>query len=63
MSITIKKRFDGYLPVVIDVETGGVDDTRHALLEIAAVWVDYQSDGLLTPQDSFSTHVLSLIHI
>ena len=58
MSITIKKRFDGYLPVVIDVETGGVDDTRHALLEIAAVWVDYQADGLLTPQDSFSTHVI-----
>ena len=58
MSMTIKKRFDGYLPVVVDVETGGVDDTRHALLEIAAVWIDCQDDGVLVPQDSFSTHVI-----
>ena len=28
-------RFRGYLPVVVDVETGGFDWNRHALLEIA----------------------------
>ena len=36
-------RFRGYLPVVIDLETGGFDKDTHALLEIAAVslgWFD-----------------------
>ena len=28
------ERFRGYLPVVVDVETGGFDATRHALLEL-----------------------------
>ncbi len=58
MTVRMKKRFDGYLPVVVDVETSGVDDTKHALLEIAAVWVDCQADGQLVPQESFSTHVI-----
>lgn len=31
------RRFRGYLPVVVDVETGGFDWNRHALLELAAV--------------------------
>ena len=31
------ERFRGYLPVVVDVETGGFDWNKHALLEIAAV--------------------------
>ena len=31
------RRFRGYLPVVVDVETGGFDWNRHALLEIAVV--------------------------
>ena len=54
----IKKRFDGYLPVVVDVETSGVDDTKNALLEVAAAWVDYNDEGLLCAQESFSTHVV-----
>ena len=59
MSVEIKKRFDGYLPVVVDVETSGVDHTKHALLEIAAIWVNYNDDGLLVPQEPFSTHVVA----
>ncbi|MDE2461323.1 MAG: ribonuclease T, partial [Gammaproteobacteria bacterium] len=31
------RRFRGFLPVVVDVETGGFDARRDALLEIAAV--------------------------
>ncbi len=31
----MSERFRGYLPVVVDVETGGFDWNRHALLEIA----------------------------
>ncbi len=33
----IGQRFRGFLPVVVDVETGGFDPERDALLEIAAV--------------------------
>jgi len=59
MANTMKKRFDGYLPVVVDVETGGVDDSKHALLEVAAVWLDYDASGQMCIQDSFSTHVVA----
>ena len=34
---TMASRFRGFLPVVVDVETGGFDCGKHALLEIAAV--------------------------
>jgi|TARA_B100001123_G_C14940707_1_gene879582 ribonuclease T len=33
----IARRFRGFLPVVVDVETGGFDPERDALLEMAAV--------------------------
>ena len=33
----IARRFRGFLPVVVDVETAGFDAQRHALLEIAAI--------------------------
>ena len=41
------QRFRGFLPVVVDVETGGFDDQRDALLEIAAVLVEMGADGRL----------------
>lgn len=44
--VAIKDRFRGYLPVVIDVETAGFESGRHALLEIAAVVVLPDADGL-----------------
>lgn len=40
-------RFRGFLPVVVDVETGGFDQQRDALLEIAAVFVDMDESGKL----------------
>ena len=33
----LKERFRGFLPVIVDVETGGIDPSVNALLEIAAV--------------------------
>lgn len=39
------ERFRGFLPVVVDVETGGFDPTRHALLEIAAAPIRMDSEG------------------
>ena len=38
--ITFATRFRGFLPVVVDVETGGFHATTDALLEIAAVLID-----------------------
>ncbi len=53
----IAQRFRGFLPVVIDVETGGFDCDRHALLEIAAVIVRMDDEGVLHPTPAISTHV------
>lgn len=53
----MKQRFRGYLPVVIDVETGGFNAATDALLEIAAVLVDFDDDGLLKPTQSLHYHV------
>lgn len=53
----MKQRFRGYLPVVVDVETGGFNEKTDALLEIAAVLVDFDEQGKLYCADSFSTHV------
>lgn len=49
MRSPLGKRFRGYLPVVVDVETGGFDPQRHALLEIAAVLLCRGEDGALEP--------------
>ena len=51
------KRFRCFLPVVVDVETGGFDCTRHALLEIAAAPIEMDDDGRLSPGEIITTHV------
>jgi ribonuclease T len=54
----LARRFRGFLPVIVDVETGGFDPARHALLEIAVqpVWMD--ESGALRPGEVTSTHVI-----
>src|SRR6187549_240182 len=52
------ERFRGFLPVVVDVETGGFDWTRHALLEIAAIPIDLDSDGHFVLGEVVSAHVV-----
>jgi ribonuclease T len=54
----IKHRFRGFLPVVVDVETAGLDPKKHALLEISAVLIDVNQDGKFTTGASFFEHVL-----
>jgi ribonuclease T len=51
------RRFRGFLPVAVDVETGGFDAARDALLEIAAVPIEIDSQGRLLPGESHSFHV------
>lgn len=53
----MSQRFRGYLPVVVDVETGGFNDQTDALLEIAAVIVTIEPDGSLAPGEAVSCHV------
>jgi ribonuclease T len=53
----IYERFRGFLPVVVDLETGGFNCKTDALLEIAAVLVDLDDQGLLHPQECFRFHV------
>lgn len=50
-------RFRGFLPVVVDVETGGFDAEHDALLEIAAVPLAMDADGYLQLEPTVSTHV------
>jgi ribonuclease T len=56
--ITYATRFRGFLPVVVDVETGGFNAQTDALLEIAAVLVEMRSDGTLTRGETHRFHVV-----
>jgi ribonuclease T len=51
------QRFRGFLPVVVDVETGGFNPRTDALLEIAAVTLRMTEAGELEPDETVSTHV------
>ena len=53
----IKTRFDGYLPVVIDIETTGVDHQKNGLLELAVILLDYNDEGLLVTTKSDHWHI------
>jgi ribonuclease T len=48
-----KGRFRGYLPVVIDVETGGFDANTSALLEVAAITLKEEQGKLSIDQSLF----------
>ena len=51
------ERFRGYLPVVVDVETGGFDWNRNALLEIAAVPIELDAEGRFVPGEVAHAHI------
>lgn len=50
-------RFRGFLPVVVDVETGGFDEGTDALLEIAVILLGMTKSSRLTLQQTFSEHI------
>ncbi len=50
-------RFRGFLPVVVDVETGGFNAKTDALLEIAAVLLEIDGDGHLQRGETIRYHV------
>ena len=51
-------RFRGFLPVVVDVETGGFNAKTDALLEVAASIIAMDELGNLVPEPVISTHVI-----
>jgi ribonuclease T len=55
--LPIARRFRGFLPVVIDVETGGFNASTDALLEVAAVLVGMDDRGRLHPAEQFFFNV------
>ena len=56
-TMLMSQRFRGYLPVVVDVETGGFNETTDALLQIAAVFIDIDERGQLYCGETVSCHV------
>ena len=53
----MSSRFRGYLPIVVDVETGGFNEQTDALLQIAAVIIDMDERGRLYCAETVSCHV------
>ena len=54
---SMANRFRGFLPVVVDVETGGFNCRTDALLEIAAVLLEANTDGMLQRGDTVRYHI------
>ena len=57
-AIPLNQRFRGYLPVIVDIETAGFNPKKNALLEIAAVIVEYNSQHELEITERYTTHVV-----
>lgn len=55
--IPLANRFRGFLPVVVDVETGGFDCRKDALLEVAAVILRIDEKGELSRHRTHSWHI------
>ena len=53
----VAARFRTFLPVVVDVETGGFDCDRDALLELAAVTLMRDEQGLWSRRETHACHL------
>ena len=56
-SALMATRFRGFLPVVVDVETGGFNAATDALLEVAAVLLEFDGEGRLRQGETIRQHV------
>ncbi|SVB78166.1 uncharacterized protein METZ01_LOCUS231020 [marine metagenome] len=52
----LKDRFRKFLPVVVDLETGGFNSKKNAILEIAIQLIDFKNDKLILG-DSLRYHI------
>lgn len=53
----LKDRFRTFLPVVVDVETGGFNPATDALLEISMITIQLDNSGNLVPKDQYSVNI------
>ena len=53
----ISDRFRGFLPVVVDVETGGFIAATDAILEVAATTLRMDENGLLVVHRTYDFHI------
>ncbi len=56
-ALALNKRFRGYFPVVIDVETAGFNPQTDALLEICAITLRMDEHGDLHPASTLHFHI------
>lgn len=56
--VAMADRFRGFMPIVVDVETGGFNAKTDALLEIAAVIVRFNEHGTLCRGETLRHHVV-----
>ena len=61
-AIPLAQRFRGYLPVIVDIETSGFNPKKNALLEIAAVIVEFNSNHDMEITERYTTHVVPFKH-
>lgn len=54
----MKDRFRGFLPVVVDVETGGFNPQTDALLEVAVVTLEMDEYGQLQRKETIDRNIL-----
>lgn len=54
----LNRRFRGFLPVVIDLETGGFNAATDAILEVAATLLRMDTAGTLFPHRTITHHVV-----
>ena len=52
----LKDRFRKYLPVVVDLETGGFDPIKNAILEVAITLIE-EKDNQLVVGETFRHHI------
>ena len=53
----LKERIRGYLPVVIDVETAGFNESKDALLEICAIVLEMDESGKFIQTEPMHFHI------
>lgn len=58
LTLNLRDRFRGFLPVVVDVETAGVDPSKNALLEMCVVLINIDQEGTFFRQSTHFEHIL-----
>ena len=57
-ALMMAARFRGYLPVIVDVETGGFNSATDAMLEIGAVIPCFNALGELETEQTFFQRII-----